>query len=71
MYACVCLLVKAVIVVIKHHDLEAGADAGGMEDAWRDAADWLAPHHLLSLLPYKIQDHHPQSAKLSRNPYLL
>ena len=27
---------------------------------WRDAAYWLASHALLSLLPYRTQDHQPR-----------
>ena len=38
-------------------NLEAGADA----EAWRDAAHWLAPRGLLSLLSYRTQDHQPRS----------
>ena len=34
-------------------NLEAGADAEAMEDA----AYWLVPHGLLSLLSYRTQDH--------------
>jgi hypothetical protein len=38
-------------------NLEAGADAEAMEDA----AYWLAPHGLLSLLSYRTQDHQPRN----------
>ena len=31
-----------------------------MQSPWRDAADWLAPHALLSLLSYRTQDHQPR-----------
>jgi hypothetical protein len=36
-------------------NLEAGADVQAMEDA----AYWLAPDGLLSLLSYRTQDHQP------------
>jgi hypothetical protein len=32
-----------------------------MQRPWRDAAYWLAPHGLLSLLSYKTQDHQPRT----------
>ena len=32
-----------------------------MERPWRNAAYWLAPHGLLSLLSYSTQDHQPRS----------
>jgi hypothetical protein len=31
-----------------------------MQRPWRDAAYWLAPHGLLSLLSYRTQDHQPR-----------
>jgi hypothetical protein len=33
-----------------------------MQRPWRDAAYWLAPHGLLSLLSYRTQDHQPRIA---------
>jgi hypothetical protein len=33
-----------------------------MQRPWRDAADWFAPHGLLSLLSYRTQDHQPRVA---------
>ena len=39
----------------------AGQEPGGRADAeaTEDAAYWLAPHALLSLLSYRTQDHRP------------
>jgi hypothetical protein len=37
-------------------NMEAGANAEAMEDA----RGWPAPHDLLSLLSYKMWDHHPR-----------
>jgi hypothetical protein len=31
-----------------------------MQRPWRDAAHWLAPHGLLSLLSYRTQEHQPR-----------
>jgi hypothetical protein len=31
---------------------------------WRDAAYWLAPHGLLSLLSYRTQDHQPRGSTI-------
>ena len=32
-----------------------------MQRPWRDVAYWIAPHGLLSLLSYRIQDHQPRN----------
>jgi hypothetical protein len=46
--------------------LEAGTEA----KAWEDAADWLAPPYLLSLLSYTTQDHSPRDGTThSRLPF--
>jgi hypothetical protein len=31
-----------------------------MQRPWKDAAYWLAPHGLFSLLSYRIQEHQPR-----------
>jgi hypothetical protein len=45
-------------------NLEAGADAEAMEDA----AYWLVPHGLLSLLSYRTQDHQPKHGTTHSGP---
>jgi hypothetical protein len=39
---------------------EPGGRQELMQKPWRGAAFWLAPHALLSLLPYRTQDHQPR-----------
>jgi hypothetical protein len=39
-------------------NLEAGADA----ELWRNAAYRLAPHGLLNLLSYRVQEHQPRDS---------
>jgi hypothetical protein len=35
-----------------------------MQRPWKDAAYWLAPHGLLSLLSYSLQDHQPRDGNI-------
>lgn len=57
-----CILVRASIAVIKHHDPKRGKrnlGTGNEAEAIEEDAYWLAPHDFLSLLSYIMQDNLP------------